>query len=114
MRDNFWQDLPLEELTPDEWEALCDGCNLCCHRRTYNVNTGRVYYKGTFCIMLNPLQPRGCGDYANRAATIPECQPLTMQQLEDPGWLPETCSYRLRAQGLPLPDHHPLRRAASV
>lgn len=113
MRPGFWQHLPLDQLTPDEWEALCDGCNLCCHRRTYNIHTGRVYYQGTFCIMLNPEKPRGCCDYANRVDIIPQCQPLTLAQLADPRWLPETCAYRLRAQGAALPDTHPLNRAGS-
>lgn len=111
MRPGFWQQLPLDQLTPQEWEALCDGCNLCCYSRTYNVNTGRVYYLGTFCIMLNPEKPQGCCDYANRTSIIPQCRPLTLEQLDDPRWLPETCSYRLRAQGLPLPLDHPLNRS---
>ena len=30
LRAKFWENLPLEELNEAEWEALCDGCGLCC------------------------------------------------------------------------------------
>lgn len=30
MRDQFWKRYPLNQLTTEEWEALCDGCARCC------------------------------------------------------------------------------------
>lgn len=39
---------------------------------------------------------------------MPECVTLTPQELEDPYWLPETCAYRLVAEGRDLPAWHPL------
>lgn len=104
--------LPLEELNTDEWEALCDGCNLCCFRRTYNVDTGRNYYTGTFCILLNPLVQHGCTRYKERHSIVEDCKPLTLKRLRDPRWLPGTCAYRLRAEGKPLPDSHPLFKSS--
>ena len=34
LREKFWE-LPLNELTDLEWEALCDGCGRCCLKEVY-------------------------------------------------------------------------------
>ena len=35
-----------------------------------------------------------------------ECLRLTLRDVETVAWLPATCAYALRAQGLPLPEWH--------
>ena len=30
LREKFWEKVPLKNLAPKEWEALCDGCGRCC------------------------------------------------------------------------------------
>ncbi|VVM20809.1 conserved protein of unknown function; putative YcgN protein [uncultured Gammaproteobacteria bacterium] len=30
MKDKFWQELSLSEMTRTQWESLCDGCGRCC------------------------------------------------------------------------------------
>jgi uncharacterized protein len=39
---------------------------------------------------------------------VSDCVRLTMKALAGISWLPPTCAYRLRAEGKPLPDWHPL------
>jgi uncharacterized protein len=58
--------------------------------------------------MLNPAKPYGCTRYSQRTELIAECSDLTLDRLRDPRWLPETCAYRLRAQGDALPGSHPI------
>jgi uncharacterized cysteine cluster protein YcgN (CxxCxxCC family) len=50
-----------------------------------------------------------CSQYDIRHQFVPECIVLTPKTIKDHMyWLPHTCAYRLRAQGTPLYDWHPL------
>jgi uncharacterized cysteine cluster protein YcgN (CxxCxxCC family) len=59
------------------------------------------------CDLLD-LETCRCTDYPNRSVRVPTCVTLTVKDLQDPYWLPDTCAYRLLAQGEDLPDWHPL------
>ncbi len=107
LRHRFWT-LPLRQLTPPEWEALCDGCGKCCLNKLEDADTGEVAFTRISCRLLDGETCR-CMDYANRKSIVPECVVLTRGNLDSIAyWMPETCAYRLRHQGLPLPDWHPL------
>ena len=105
MRSQFWKLYTLDQLDSQEWEALCDRCNLCCHHRVKDTQ-GQLHYEGGCCSLLD--HQRGCTDYLNRSLRVPQCQPLTLERLEDPSWLPPSCAYRLRAEGRDLYPWHPL------
>lgn len=105
--DDWWNELPLQALDPLQWEALCDGCGLCCLHKLEDADTGTVYYTRVHCRYLDPRSCR-CGDYANRARNVPECVQLEPGGVAGLDWLPDTCAYRLRARGQPLADWHPL------
>ncbi len=105
-RAPFWHK-PLAELSDREWEALCDGCGRCCLHKLEDEYSGRVYYTRVACHLLDVTTGR-CRDYARRRQLEPECTVLTQDRLERFDWLPETCAYRLRAAGKPLPAWHPL------
>jgi uncharacterized cysteine cluster protein YcgN (CxxCxxCC family) len=49
-----------------------------------------------------------CSDYPNRRATVPECIQLTPELVDEIGWLPPTCGYRLVRDGDDLYWWHPL------
>ncbi|MCB2210445.1 YcgN family cysteine cluster protein [bacterium] len=104
----FWEEKTLEELTPAEWEALCDGCGKCCLHKIEDVETGKVYYTNVACRLLDTAACR-CTDYANRSTIVTDCVPLTPARVREIGWLPATCAYCLLAEGKPLPWWHPLR-----
>jgi len=37
---------------------------------------------------------------------VPDCLRLTYKLVQQVNWLPDTCAYRRRADGRPLPDWH--------
>ncbi len=105
--DRFWERVPLDEMTEEQWEALCDGCAKCCMYRIEDEATREIHFTNVVCDLLD-LETCRCGDYANRSTRVPACVTLTPAELADPYWLPPSCAYRLVAEGKPLPDWHPL------
>ncbi|WP_233251084.1 MULTISPECIES: YcgN family cysteine cluster protein [unclassified Novosphingobium] len=103
-QDRFW-DRPIETLSRDEWEALCDGCGKCCLHKLEDEDTGEVYHTNVACRLLDTKTAR-CSDYRHRRAMVPDCLRLTPRLVTQVAWLPATCAYRLRAAGEPLPAWH--------
>lgn len=107
MSKPFWEK-PLTSLSPKEWEALCDGCGKCCLNKLEDEDTGQVVTTRVACRLLDG-ETCQCSQYDIRHQFVPECIVLTPKTIEDHMyWLPHTCAYRLRAQGTPLYDWHPL------
>lgn len=104
MREKFWQ-LPLDELTRQEWEALCDGCGRCCLHKLIDSDTEKLHYTRIAC-KLYDLENSCCSDYVNRTTKVPECADFQQQLKENIAWMPSTCAYRLRWEGKALPDWH--------
>lgn len=102
--DRFWE-RPVETLDRAQWEALCDGCGQCCLHKLEDADTGEVYPTNVACRLLD-LSTARCADYRNRKAMVPDCLRLTPKLAAQLEWLPATCAYKLRADGLPLPDWH--------
>jgi uncharacterized cysteine cluster protein YcgN (CxxCxxCC family) len=94
-------------MSADEWESLCDGCARCCLHKLQDAESDTVYYTRVRCRYLDERRCR-CSDYPNRSQLVPMCVHLSPQKLAEYDWLPQTCAYRLLAQGLPLADWHPL------
>ena len=104
LRDRFWEK-PLEDLSRAEWEALCDGCGRCCLHKLEDDETGEIADTNVSCKLLDPETAR-CRDYRHRKALVPDCLRLTLRLVKQVPWLPETCAYRRRAEGRPLPGWH--------
>lgn len=103
----FWERKPLEGMTTEEWESLCDRCGNCCLHKLEDEDTGRITPTRVACHLLD-LGSCRCGDYANRKQRVPDCIKLTPDDVLRYRWLPATCAYRLLAEGKPLPYWHPL------
>jgi len=104
---DFWKNKTLSEMTTEEWEALCDGCGICCMYKIEDADTGEVELTSVACRFLD-LKSITCQLYNTRFSAMPTCIKLTPSKVENLGWLPDTCAYRLILQGKPLPDWHPL------
>src|SRR5215831_18775202 len=103
----FWRRKSLAELSPAEWESLCDGCGRCCLNKLEDEDTGRVYYTDVGCRLLDVTTCR-CKDYRNRSEQVDDCVKLSPDNVADLKWLPPTCGYRLVAHGKDLYWWHPL------
>ncbi len=107
MSTRFWEDRPLAALDRGQWEALCDGCGNCCVHKLEDDVTGELFPTNVACKLLDRHSGL-CSDYRHRRAFVPECVRLTPKLAATLDWLPETCAYKLRAEGKPLADWHPL------
>jgi len=103
----FWETIPLQQLSHDQWESLCDGCGKCCLVKLEDEEDGEVYYTNVACKYLNTSTCR-CNRYANRLKQVPECVHLTPENIHQIHYMPDTCAYRLLAEKKPLPHWHPL------
>lgn len=103
----FWQRKRLDQMTPGEWESLCDGCGKCCLNKLEDEDTGEVYHTDLACQYLDTDRCQ-CTVYSDRLNRVPGCTVLTPDTVNDYHWLPHTCAYRTLAEGRPLPDWHPL------
>ncbi len=90
-----------------EWEALCDGCSICCLEKIEDRDTGKIKRTGVSCEFLNTETCR-CLIYEARGFANPDCIELTPDKIHELDWLPETCAYRCIAEGRELPRWHPL------
>ncbi|MEQ3696805.1 MAG: YcgN family cysteine cluster protein [Pseudomonadales bacterium] len=103
----FWETTPLTEMTKDQWESLCDGCGKCCLQKFIDDETDELVYTNIACQLLDRSSCQ-CSDYSQRKQRVPDCTQLTVADIDQFDWLPVSCSYRLVAMGLPLPEWHHL------
>jgi len=108
LRDRFWERVPLQNLAPREWEALCDGCGKCCLNKLEDEDTAEVAFTRVACRLLDDQTCR-CAHYEDRKVFVSECVVLTPQNIgKSAYWMPQTCAYRLLHEGKALYDWHPL------
>ena len=69
----WWNETPLDELSGEQWEALCDGCARCCLHKLEDEDDGEVVYTGVRCRYLDEASCR-CSDYANRSRLVARIQ----------------------------------------
>ena len=106
LRKKFWE-IPLNELNNHEWEMLCDGCGKCCLKKIVDVDSKELFWTRIVCKYFDQIKG-SCKCYSDRVKRVSDCVDVKEMIDQMPGWIPETCAYRLRAQNKPLFDWHPL------
>ena len=104
----FWLDRDLESFSIQEWESLCDGCGKCCLHKLEDSQSGRVTYTRVACQLLDTTVCQ-CKDYRQRQSKVKDCLQVTPAMAKNGDSLPNPCAYRLIAQGVDLPEWHPLK-----
>ena len=107
IKKEFWKTKKLPEMSPQEWDALCDGCGICCLYKIEDADSGEVHLTNVACRFLDEISCV-CKLYKDRKSAMPTCIQLTPENVANLKWLPETCAYRLVLKGEPLPEWHHL------
>src|SRR3954465_13712719 len=100
----FWEK-PLSQPDRGEGGALCAGGGRCCVHKLEDEETGLLYATNVACKLLDRRSGQ-CLDYKHRMKRVSDCVRLDRKNRGSLDWLPETCAYRLRAAGQPLPEWH--------
>lgn len=103
----FWELKTLAEMSVSEWESLCDGCAKCCLHKLQDEDTDEVFYTSVACKKLD-LNKCRCSVYEQRLSYVPDCLDLIQESMDELGWLPNSCAYRIVAEGRDLPEWHHL------
>ncbi len=106
----FWKTTPLDQMSPAQWDALCDGCGKCCLGMVDNpdkTSERKLRHTNVACRLLDPHSCR-CSSYTDRHRFVPDCIRLTPNKVKNLDWLAPTCAYRRLSEGHDLPDWHHL------
>ena len=103
----FWKTTPLDRMTAEQWESLCDGCGRCCLHKLRDEDTEALAFTNVSCRLLDTQTCR-CSRYETRRDWVPDCVSLTPAGLAEIDWLPPSCAYRRVAEGKGLAWWHPL------
>lgn len=103
----FWEEVPLTEMSDEQWESLCDGCGKCCLLKLEDEDTLELAFTNVACRQLNAGTCR-CNNYSQRSRLVPDCVTMTPELIPQLNWMPKSCAYRRLAEGKPLSWWHPL------
>lgn len=106
-KKNFWEEKTIYEMTPQEWEQLCDQCGKCCLHKIEDEDTGEIFLTNVACKLFDPKSCQ-CSNYRNRKKHVPDCTYLNPKNVQNAPWLPSTCAYKILASNGKLESWHPL------
>jgi uncharacterized cysteine cluster protein YcgN (CxxCxxCC family) len=104
----FWKTKKMSQMSQAEWESLCDGCGKCCLNKLIDADTEELFFTNVACKLLDTKSCQ-CTRYKDRSRLVKDCVRLTPRNVGKIRWLPDTCAYRLVAEGKDLYDWHHLK-----
>ncbi len=109
----FYEVKSLQDMTPQEWESLCDGCGKCCLHKFIEEDEEQkdqdtLHFSSIVCHLLDTKACQ-CTQYDQRSELVADCVTLSKDHLEQLSFMPPSCSYRRIHEGKGLPHWHPLR-----
>lgn len=103
----FFETTALEDMSPEQWESLCDGCGKCCLIKLEDEDTLELLHTNVICRLIDQGSCQ-CSQYPERSRLVPDCVTMTPRNVPTLSWMPRTCAYRLLSEGKKLPWWHPL------
>ena len=86
LEKEFWKKKKLNNLSKEEWEALCDRCGKCCVIKLEDVDTSKIYYTKVSCKLLCTKTAK-CKNYVNRKNFVKDCVVLSYNNIELLNWI---------------------------
>lgn len=105
--EKFFETVALEDMSPAQWESLCDGCAKCCLIKLEDEDTLALLHTNVICRLLDQGSCQ-CSQYPDRSRLVPDCVTMTPSNVPELSWMPRSCAYRLLSEGKKLAWWHPL------
>ena len=82
-----------DNLSEQQWEALCDRCGKCCLVSLQDIDTGEIYHTNILCRYYD-IENKLCTVYDKRCQLVPNCLKLDKTNVDKLPFMPKTCAYR--------------------
>lgn len=84
---------PWDNLSEQQWEALCDRCGKCCLITLQDIDSEEIYHTNILCRYYD-IENKLCKVYDKRCQLVPNCLKLNKNNVNKLPFMPKTCAYR--------------------
>lgn len=89
---------PWDNLSEQQWEALCDRCGKCCLITLQDIDSEEIYHTNILCRYYD-IENKLCKVYDKRCQLVPNCLKLNKNNVNKLPFMPKTCAYRALFDG---------------
>ena len=82
-----------DNLSADEWEAICTRCGKCCLHSLQDDETEEIYHTNILCRYFD-IEKSVCTIYEKRCQVVPNCLKLSKDNVDKLPFMPKSCAYR--------------------